>query len=104
MLNVWVGMVDDFRACRAVIAVHAKHFDQPAQRWAAQAEPSSIFMAAKLAVMRRWKISKVGVKAAFLNAPISPDELEALLTPQTGSSRAARAARRTAGPLIARSS
>ena len=75
MLNVWSRTDEDFRKCRSCIAGNLQHLDPSAQRWTAQAEPSSIFMATKLAAMRRWKISKVDVKAAFLNAPIPPSEL-----------------------------
>merc|ERR1712113_1165131 len=75
MLNAWTRTDDDLRKCRTVIAGNLQRFDPTAQRWTAQAEPSSIFMATKMAAMRRWKISKVDVKAAFLNAPIPEDEL-----------------------------
>ena len=49
--------------------------DPAAQRWTAQAEPSSIFAAAKIAVTRTWRVSKLDVKGAFLNAHIPDDEL-----------------------------
>ena len=75
MLNVWTRTDEDFRKCRACIAGNFQRFDPSAQRWTAQAEPSSIFISTKLAAMRRWKISKVDVKAAFLNAHIPEDEL-----------------------------
>ena len=82
MLNVWTRTDDDLRKCRTVIAGNLQRFDPTAQRWTAQAEPSSIFIATKMAAVRRWTISKVDVKAAFLNAPIPEDEL-ILVSPPT---------------------
>eukprot|EP00959_Pyramimonas_sp_CCMP1952_P052049 1088056-Pyramimonas_sp.AAC.1 len=32
-------------------------------------------MAAKFAAIRRWMVSKLDVREAFLNAPLPPDEL-----------------------------
>ena len=75
MLNVWSRTTDDLRKCRSCIAGNFQRLDPAAQRWTAQAEPSSIFVAAKMAAMRRWEVSKLDVKGAFLNAPIPPDEL-----------------------------
>ena len=75
MLNVWSRTDTDFRKCRSCIAGNFQHLDPSAQRWTAQAEPSSIFAAAKMAAMRGWKITKHDVKGAFLNAPLPPDEL-----------------------------
>ena len=45
------------------------------QRWTAQAGPSSIFVAAKMEALRGWKVSKLDVKGAFLNASFPDDEL-----------------------------
>ena len=75
MLNVWSRTADDHRKCRSCIAGNFQQLDPTAQRWTAQAEPSSILAAAKLAAMRGWVISKLDVKGAFLNAPIPAEEL-----------------------------
>ena len=75
MLNVWSRTADGLRKCRSCIAGNLQHLDPAAQRWTAQAEPSSIFTAAKLAAVRGWKVSKLDVRGAFLNAPIPDDEL-----------------------------
>ncbi len=75
MLNVWSVTDSGLRKRRTVIAGNFQDLDPTAQRWTAQAEPGTIFMAAKLAALRGWKISKVDVKGAFLNAPIPPGEL-----------------------------
>ena len=75
MLNVWSRTDDDHRKCRSCIAGNFQELDPAAQRWTAQAEPSSIFAAAKTASLRGWKISKLDVKGAFLNAPLPEDEL-----------------------------
>ena len=64
--------------CTAPDPGHIYHFQElnpAAQRWTAQAEPSSIFAAAKLAALRHWKVSKLDVKGAFLNAWIPGEEL-----------------------------
>ena len=75
MLNVWSRTADDHRKCRSCIAGNFQEFDPTAQRWTAQAEPSSIFVAAKIAAIRHWMVSKLDVKGAFLNAPIPEDQL-----------------------------
>ena len=75
MLNVWSQTDTGLKKCRTCIAGNQQVLDPTAQRWTAQAEPSSVFLAAKMAAMRRWKISKLDVKGAFLNAPLSDDEL-----------------------------
>ena len=75
MLNVWSRTDKDFRKCRSCIAGNFQQLDPAAQRWTAQAEPSSIFAAAKLAAMRGWRVSKLDVKGAFLNAPLPEGEL-----------------------------
>ena len=75
MLNVWSRTDQDFRKCRSCIAGNFQHLDPAAQRWTAQAEPSSICAAAKLAAVRGWTVSKLDVKGAFLNAPLPPGEL-----------------------------
>jgi hypothetical protein len=75
MINVWSRTSDDHRKCRSCIAGNFQEFDPLAQRWTAQAEPSSIFIAAKLAAVRMWTVSKLDVKGAFLNAPIPENEL-----------------------------
>ena len=59
MLNVWSRAEDDHRKCRSCIAGNFQHFDPAAQRWTAQAEPSSIFISAMLAAMRVWVMSKL---------------------------------------------
>ena len=69
MLNVWSKTEADIRKCRSCIAGNFQALDHAAQRWTFQAGPSSIFMAAKMAAMRGWRVSKLDVKAAFLNAP-----------------------------------
>ena len=75
MLNVWSRTDQDFRKCRSCIAGSFQQLDPAAQRWTAQAEPSSIFTAAKLSAMRGWMVSKLDVKGAFLNAPLPEGEL-----------------------------
>ena len=75
MLNVWSRTDTGFRKCRSCIAGNFQELDPAAQRWTAQAEPSSIFAAAKLAALRKWLVSKLDVKGAFLNAPLPKDEL-----------------------------
>ena len=75
MLNVWSRTSEDHRKCRSCIAGNLQQLDPAAQRWTAQAEPSSIFTAAKLAAVRKWTVSKLDVKGAFLNAPIPEGEL-----------------------------
>ena len=74
MLNVWSRTADDHRKCRTCIAGNFQKMDPTAQRWTAQAEPSSIFVAAKLAAVRKWVVSNLDVKGAFLNAPIPNNE------------------------------
>ena len=49
MLNVWSRTTEDVRKCRSCIAGNFQKLDPAAQRWTAQAEPGSIFAAAKLA-------------------------------------------------------
>ena len=75
MLNVWSRTDTDLRKCRSCIAGNFQALDPTAQRWTAQAEPGSIFVAAKVAAMRSWKVSKHDVKGAFLNAPLPEGEL-----------------------------
>ena len=75
MLNVWSRTSEDVRKCRSCIAGNFQKFDPAAQRWTAQAEPGSIFAAAKMAAMRGWEVSKLDVKGAFLNAPLPDGEL-----------------------------
>ena len=75
MLNVWSRTSEDARKCRSCIAGNFQKFDPAAQRWTAQAEPGSIFVAAKMAAMRGWLVSKLDVKGAFLNAPLPDGEL-----------------------------
>ena len=75
MFNVWSRTDQDFRKCRSCIAGNFQQLDPSAQRWTAQAEPSSIFTAAKLSAMRGWMVSKLDVKGAFLNAPLPEGEL-----------------------------
>ena len=70
MLNVWSRASEDHRKCRSCIAGNFQQLDPAAQRWTVQAEPSSIFTAAKLAAVRKWVVSKLDVKGAFLNAPL----------------------------------
>ena len=55
MLNVWSKTSEDVRKCRSCIAGNFQKFDPAAQRWTAQAEPGSIFAAAKLAALRGWR-------------------------------------------------
>ena len=75
MVNVWSKTSDDNRKCRSCIAGNFQQIDPAAQCWTAQAEPSSIFVAAKIAAKRKWRVSKLDVKGAFLNAHIPDDEL-----------------------------
>ncbi len=75
MINVWSKTPDDHRKCRSCIAGNFQQFDATAQRWTAQAEPSSIFISAKMAAVRHWTISKLDVKGAFLNAPIPESQI-----------------------------
>ena len=75
MLNVWSKVSDGGRKCRSCIAGNFQKFDPAAQRWTAQAEPSSIFISAKMAALRGWEVSKLDVKGAFLNAPLPDGEL-----------------------------
>ena len=70
MVNVWSRTSEDHRKCRSCIAGNFQQIDPAAQCWTAQAEPSSIFAAAKIAAVRKWEVSKLDVKGAFLNAPI----------------------------------
>ena len=64
MLNIWSRTAEDHRKCRSWIAGNFQQLDPAAQRWTAQAEPGTIFMAAKLAALRGWRISEVDVKGA----------------------------------------
>ena len=48
MLNVWSRTDKDFRKCRSCIAGNFQQLDPAAQRWTAQAEPSSIFADARM--------------------------------------------------------
>ena len=75
MVNVWSKTSDDHRKCRSCIAGNFQQIDPAAQCRTARAEPSSIFVAAKIAARRKWKVSKLDVKGAFLNAHIPDDEL-----------------------------
>ena len=72
MLNVWTRTDDDRRKCRTVVAGNHQAKDPTEQTWTAQAEPSTILITTKLALMKGWSLSKHDVKGAFLEAPI-PD-------------------------------
>ena len=69
MLNVWSRTSDDRRKCRSCIAGNFQLFDPSAQRWTAQAEPSSIFAAAKMVAVRRWLVSKLGHEGRLPQRP-----------------------------------
>ena len=75
MVNVWFRTSEDHRKCRSWIAGNLQQLDTAAQCWTAQAEPSRIFVAAKIAALRKWEVSKLDVKGSFLNAHRPEDDL-----------------------------
>jgi hypothetical protein len=69
MLCVWTR-ADDLYKCRACVCGNFAEVDPTQQSWTAQAEPSSLLAAVKMARVKNWLTSKHDVKGAFLNAEI----------------------------------